>query len=180
VWDALACVLAVNQPVPDWTRPYLRDVAIGISRLSRARRGPRKRTIAPTIARIVFPRRRPRGGTAQIVSVAPGRRARSARVWPAADEVPRQFVIIGSTNSRLAYLKDHTGGRRFWPVAIERFDVEALIAITSSLRPRRGKRPARQSVSRRHSGRPRASSRNVGAPRIPGNSSSNRCSTVTG
>jgi hypothetical protein len=57
VWDALACVLAGNRPVPDWTRPYVRDVAIGISRLSRARRSPRKRTIAPTIARIVFPRR---------------------------------------------------------------------------------------------------------------------------
>jgi predicted P-loop ATPase len=47
--------------------------------------------------------------------------------------VPRQFVIIGSTNSRLAYLKDQTGGRRFWPVAIERSDVEALIADRDQL-----------------------------------------------
>lgn len=40
--------------------------------------------------------------------------------------VPRQFILIGTTNSRLAYLKDSTGARRFWPVAIQRFDVEAL------------------------------------------------------
>jgi predicted P-loop ATPase len=47
--------------------------------------------------------------------------------------VPRQFVIIGSTNSRLAYLKDHTGGRRFRPVAVTRFDVEALMADRDQL-----------------------------------------------
>lgn len=41
--------------------------------------------------------------------------------------VPRQFVIIGTTNSRLAYLKDMTGARRFWPVAVAGFD---LVAIT--------------------------------------------------
>ncbi len=40
--------------------------------------------------------------------------------------VPRQFVLVGTTNSAAAYLKDGTGGRRFWPVAIGAFDVEAL------------------------------------------------------
>jgi predicted P-loop ATPase len=40
--------------------------------------------------------------------------------------VPRQFIIIGTTNSRLAYLKDMTGARRFWPVTVGRFDVESL------------------------------------------------------
>jgi predicted P-loop ATPase len=40
--------------------------------------------------------------------------------------VPRQFVIVGTTNTRTGYLKDHTGSRRFWPVRVERFDVATL------------------------------------------------------
>jgi len=40
--------------------------------------------------------------------------------------VPRQFVLIGTTNTRLAYLKDVTGARRFWPVTIDRFDVHGI------------------------------------------------------
>jgi hypothetical protein len=40
--------------------------------------------------------------------------------------VPRQFIIVGTTNSRLAYLKDSTGGRRFWPVAIQHFALDAM------------------------------------------------------
>jgi hypothetical protein len=38
---------------------------------------------------------------------------------------PRQFIVIGTTNAH-NYLKDATGNRRFWPVRVQRFDVEAL------------------------------------------------------
>jgi predicted P-loop ATPase len=40
-------------------------------------------------------------------------------------EQPRQFICIGTTNSH-TYLSDSTGNRRFWPVRVERFDVEGI------------------------------------------------------
>ena len=44
----------------------------------------------------------------------------------------RQFIIIGTTNDH-AYLKDPTGGRRFWPVRVDRFNIEALRKVRDQL-----------------------------------------------
>lgn len=41
-------------------------------------------------------------------------------------QVPRQFVIVGTVNDTEGYLQDPAGNRRFWPVRVERFDLEKL------------------------------------------------------
>ncbi len=41
-------------------------------------------------------------------------------------EMPRQFILIGTTNELTQYLLDSTGNRRFWPVLISQFDIHAL------------------------------------------------------
>ena len=48
-------------------------------------------------------------------------------------EVPRQFVVIGTTNECTGYLKDTTGGRRFWPVRVMRFEIARLRADRDQL-----------------------------------------------
>lgn len=47
-------------------------------------------------------------------------------------EVPRCFVIVGTTNSFI-YLKDSTGNRRFWPVRISAFDLVKLAEAVDQL-----------------------------------------------
>ena len=40
--------------------------------------------------------------------------------------VPRQFVIVGTTNETDEYLRSATGNRRFWPVRVHGFDLDRL------------------------------------------------------
>jgi len=41
-------------------------------------------------------------------------------------EAPRESVFAGTVNPGVKYLKDETGGRRFWPVKCGRIDIESL------------------------------------------------------
>jgi predicted P-loop ATPase len=45
---------------------------------------------------------------------------------------PRQVTFFGTTNDS-AYLKDETGGRRFWPVGCGRLDPDGLVAARDQI-----------------------------------------------
>lgn len=47
-------------------------------------------------------------------------------------EVPRRFVIAGTTNEH-RFLQDPTGNRRFWPVEVMRIDLEGLAAARDQI-----------------------------------------------
>ncbi|TAA10893.1 hypothetical protein EA658_14445 [Pseudoxanthomonas winnipegensis] len=47
-------------------------------------------------------------------------------------EVPRRFVMIGTTNER-RFLRDATGNRRFWPMEVQRIDSDGLAAVRDQL-----------------------------------------------
>jgi hypothetical protein len=64
-------------------------------------------------------------------------------------ERPRQFIIIGTTNSA-AYLADPTGSRRFWPVAINAFDVEKVLQLRDHLWAEASHREAKGESIRLH------------------------------
>jgi predicted P-loop ATPase len=47
-------------------------------------------------------------------------------------ERPRHFIIVGTTNSPV-YINDPTGARRFWPIKVNRFDVDYIVAVRDQL-----------------------------------------------
>jgi energy-coupling factor transporter ATP-binding protein EcfA2 len=65
----------------------------------------------------------------QIEQVKATQSRRVLRARPAygrnAEEMPAHYIFVGTTNSP-EYLRDNTGNRRFWPVNVQRLDLDAL------------------------------------------------------
>lgn len=49
------------------------------------------------------------------------------------NEIRRSFIAIATINETVAYLRDETGNRRFWPVSVKGFDLRKLGADVDQL-----------------------------------------------
>ena len=50
-----------------------------------------------------------------------------------AEDHPRQFALFATINPSQGYLRDATGNRRHWPVAVEKIDLEGVCSIRDQL-----------------------------------------------
>jgi len=74
-----------------------------------------------------------RGGSDHVKSILSRRFDRSRMAYGRiTEEKPRQFVFIGTTNEK-EFLRDETGNRRFWPVVVEKLDVQKLREMRDQL-----------------------------------------------
>lgn len=69
-----------------------------------------------------------RKGEVEVIKAMVSRQIDTCRVayGRTVSDFPRQFILIGTTNAD-RFLRDATGNRRFWPVAVGKFDLDALM-----------------------------------------------------